>query len=78
MPERPPIVARGTICAEFAPDRLYQVEMKNGHRAHAVVRKEGPRAPANDAIGSTVTLSFSPFDMSRCQILEWDSAALES
>ena len=75
MPERPSIVARGIIRAERVADRLYEVEMPNGHRAHAVVKKEGPRCPLAAAVKATVTVSYSPFDMSRCQIVEWHAVA---
>lgn len=77
MPERPSIVARGIIRAERIADRLYEVEMPNGHRAHAVVKKDGPRCPLAGTVGHSVTVSFSPFDMSRCQIVEWHAVAAE-
>lgn len=75
MPERPPILARGVIWHERQPEQLYEIEMPNGHRALAVVPKEGPLPPAGaEPVGMTVTVAFSPFEMSRSRVVSWDSA----
>lgn len=70
MPERPAILGTGTVIAERTPDRLYEVEMPNGHRALGVVPKLGPRC-SGDWRQRKVRLAFSPYDMSRCRIAEW-------
>ena len=69
MPERPPIIAIGTIVAERTPDRLYEIAMANGHCALAVVPKAGPRCtgPWRER---QARVDFSPYDMSRCRIRE--------
>ncbi|MBL9153138.1 MAG: hypothetical protein JNK37_11650 [Verrucomicrobiales bacterium] len=79
MPERPPILGRGTIRATYEPGLLYQVEMTNGHRAYAVVSKEGPFPPSRDetADGIPVTVAFSPFEMSRCRIVAWADGEID-
>lgn len=71
MPERPPIQAVGRIVEIIEDGRLYRVEMANGYRAYAVIAKEGPRPLEGGAIGRTVGLEYSPFDMSRCHLVSW-------
>ena len=74
MPERPPIQAVGRVVEVIEADRLYRAEMANGHRVYAVLAKLGPRLPVEiDPIGYEVDLEFSPFDMSRCHLVEWRS-----
>lgn len=74
--ERPPIVACGVIRRVHTAGRLYEVEMANGHRAIAVVPKEGPfPGDGGDRIGCGVTTAFSPFDMSQCRIVRWEPPA---
>jgi hypothetical protein len=73
MPERPPILARGVIRHERRADMLYEIEMPNGHRALAVVPKEGPRPPEGaQPVGMTITVAFSPFEMNRSRIVSWE------
>lgn len=72
MPQRPPITTQGTVIEVRKPDQLYLVALANGHRAMGVREKHLPRAPEGaDPVGMTVTLEFSPFDMSRCVIVHW-------
>lgn len=71
MPERPPIRARGRITQVHQPDRLFEVEMANGYRAYAIVERKGPRPSQTEPVGSDVVVQFSPFDMSRCKVVEW-------
>ncbi len=70
MPERPSIIAIGTPVAERSRDRLYDIEMANGHRVVGVVAKLGPRC-SGDWDQQQVKVAFSPFDMSRCRIIDW-------
>ncbi len=72
MPERPPIVAVGRIVEVHEPGRLYRVEMPNGYRAYAIVERKGPVLPeGEEAVGRRATLHFSPFDMSKCRLVDW-------
>ncbi|MEM6278804.1 MAG: hypothetical protein AAF733_04950 [Verrucomicrobiota bacterium] len=71
MAERPPIRAQGRITQTHEPERLFEVEMKNGYRAYAILERKGPRPPSNDPAGCEVRVDFSPFDMSRCRVVEW-------
>ncbi len=72
MPERPPIQAVGRVVEILEPGRLYRVEMANGYRAYAVIERTGPPPPGGaDPTGAMVELEFSPYDMSRCHLVEW-------
>lgn len=73
MPERPPITTTGVVLAELAADRLYRVIVpSNRHEVMGVREKHLPTAPVGaDPAGLRVTLGFSPFDMSRAEILAW-------
>lgn len=72
MAERPPIVATGRVVETLESGRLYRVEMPNGYRAYAIVERKGPPPSAGmDTLGRVVTLHFSPFDMSKCRIVNW-------
>jgi len=74
MAERPSILATGRIVREHRPDHLYEVEMPNGYRAYAIRERNGPKASDNgisSAVGATVKVDYSPFDMSRCKIAAW-------
>lgn len=71
MAERPPIRAQGRITQTHEPQRLFEVEMKNGYRAYAILEKKGPAAPSEDPVDYEVRVDFSPFDMSRCRVVEW-------
>ncbi|MEM9283086.1 MAG: hypothetical protein AAGA96_14765 [Verrucomicrobiota bacterium] len=72
MSERPPIRAQGRITQEHEPGRLYEVTMKNGHRAYAVLERKGPTPPMKgESLGVEVTVDYSPYDMSRCRIVAW-------
>ena len=72
MPERPPIQAVGRVVEILESDRLYRVEMANGYSAYAVIERKGPRLPeGGDPVGRTVSLEFSPYDMSRCHLVGW-------
>lgn len=76
MAERPPIQATGRIVEVHEAGRLYRVEMANGHRAYAIIERKGPRlSPDENALGREVTLHFSPFDMSKCRLVAWQSPA---
>ncbi len=66
--ERPPVIGHGIIRTEEKSGHVFQVEMKNGHRAYAVLEKKGPALPDGDVLGATVEVEFSPYDMSRCKI----------
>lgn len=71
MAERPPIRAQGRITQVHQENRLYEVEMANGYRTYAIVEKKGPRPELENPIGEPVIVNFSPFDMSRCKVVEW-------
>lgn len=75
MNERPFITGTGRLFETVKPGHVYRVEMKNGHRAYAVLPKVGPTIPENpdapDEPPSRAVVGFSPYDMSRCKILEW-------
>jgi hypothetical protein len=70
MPARPPILSIGTVSAERLPNRLYLITMKNGHRAFGVIPRTGPRCESAWQ-QRQVRVAYSPFDMSRCRIVEW-------
>ncbi len=72
MSERPPITGKGTIVEIHESGRLYQIEMKNGHRAYAVIPKGGPLIPKGEnEEGIQAVVEYSSYDMTRCKILEW-------
>ncbi|MDF1823011.1 MAG: hypothetical protein P1U68_00125 [Verrucomicrobiales bacterium] len=71
MAERPPIRAQGIITQMHEKNRLFEVQMANGYRAYAIVERKGPHPEAGDPIGKSVTVDFSPYDMSRCRVVEW-------
>jgi len=63
VPARDRIEARGTI-VEAIRDGAYRVELPNGHRCVARAKKEAPPL----AEGTTVQVSFHPYDMSKGHI----------
>ena len=64
MAERPPIEAKGRIVKVHEANRLYEVEMENGHHAYAVLAKGGPFLPEGiDPSSCEAVVHFSPFDM---------------
>ena len=69
--ERPPIVGTGVIRRVREPGRLYDVEMPNGYVAVAVLPRGGPSCSGNEA-GARVKVAFSPYDMSRCKVQQWE------
>ncbi|MDF1860077.1 MAG: hypothetical protein P1U87_07670 [Verrucomicrobiales bacterium] len=71
MAERPPIRAKGRIIRTHQKNRLYEVEMANGYRAYAIIEKKGPAYSSEDPTGQKVIVNFSPYDMSRCKVVEW-------
>lgn len=71
MAERPPITAQGRITRTHEAARLFEVEMSNGYQAYAILEKKGPEPPSEDPSGAKVTVHFSPYDMSRCRVVEW-------
>ncbi len=71
MAERPPIRAQGRITQTHEASRLYEVEMDNGYRAYAILERKGPQPPSEDPTGIEVQVDFSPYDMSRCRVVEW-------
>jgi len=74
MSERPPITGTGTIVEIHEPGRLYQIEMKNGHRSYAVIQKGGPLFPEEKSEeGAQAVVEYSSYDMTRCKIVEWVS-----
>lgn len=74
MSERPPIRSTGLITKIHEEGRLFEVTMENGYRAYAVLERKGPQ-PENPVVAgeSRAILHFSPFDMSRCKIAEWEN-----
>lgn len=70
MPERPPILGIGIVAEEKIANRLYEIEMPNGHRAMGVIPKLGPFSEGKWH-NRKVRVAFSPYDMSRCRIAEW-------
>ena len=73
--ERPDIISTGTICAVRKPRHVYDVRMKSGYVAVAVIPKKGPHPDESltedDLIGAEVKVAFSAVDMSRCKVREW-------
>lgn len=78
MTERPPIRTQGRITAVHQENRLYEVEMKNGYRTYAILERKGPHQPDGDPVGQTVIVDFSPFDMSKCKLIEWRGKSVGS
>lgn len=70
MPERPAITANGIIRKIREVSRLFEIEMSNGYHALAVLHRNHPEAPLSP-IGREVTVTFSPYDMTRCKIIIW-------
>jgi hypothetical protein len=74
MAERSPIEAVGRIVEVHETGHLYQVEMANGYRAYAIVERKGPSLPEGaDAMSCRAVVHFSPFDMSKCRIVGWQT-----
>jgi hypothetical protein len=72
MSERPPIRAVGRITQVHKEDQLFEVTMSNGYTAYAIVEKKGPRPPQNvTPMDCEVVTEYSPFDMTRCKVVEW-------
>jgi translation initiation factor IF-1 len=71
MAERPPIRTKGRITRTHQKNRLYEVEMANGYRAYAIIEKKGPACSMEDPTGQEVVVDFSPYDMSKCKVVEW-------
>lgn len=47
--------------------------MANGYRSYGVLERKGPRPPREVApTDCDVVAEYSPFDMSRCKIVEWE------
>ncbi len=70
MSERPAITANGVIRKIRETSRLFEIEMDNGYHALAVLHHNDPEAPLSP-IGKDVTVTFSPYDMTRCKIRDW-------
>ncbi len=73
MSKRPPIFSRGRIVKVREPGRLYEIEMPNGYRALAVLPREIEETPVEEIVGRAAEVTFSPYDMSRCRIAEWEA-----
>lgn len=75
MSERPGIFSTGHICATRIPRRAYDVRMKNGHIAVAVIQKKGPHPPEaiteEELLETEIEVEFTPCDMSRCKVRRW-------
>lgn len=72
MSERLPIRARGRVTAVYKEEQLFEVTMANGYRSYGVLERKGPRPPCEvAATDCDVIAEYSPFDMSRCKIVEW-------
>lgn len=73
MPERPPIRSTGLITKIYEEGRLFEITMENGYTAYAVLERKGPQPAEPVVAGETrAAVQFSPFDMSRCKIAEWE------
>ena len=73
MSERLPIRARGRVTAVHKEDQLFEITMANGYRSYGVLERKGPRPPREVApTDCDVVTEYSPFDMSRCKIVEWE------
>ena len=65
---RPGAIEVQGIVVEVLRDKLYRVELPNGHKVLGhLARKDLPAAPL--AAGRVVVLEMSPFDFSRGRIL---------
>ena len=71
MSERPHIETTGIIVNVRESGRLFDIEMENGYRAIAVMPKDNPICPLEDPVGQKAKVVFSPYNMSRCKVLEW-------
>ena len=72
MSERPPIRAVGRITKVYKEGHLFEVTMSSGYTAYAILERKGPRPPKEVApVECEVVTEYSPFDMSRCKIVEW-------
>ena len=60
--------ATGTVIGAIA-DRVYLLELPNGHRLVARVPRRVPEGKALFGPGDTVNLELSPFDLSKGRIL---------
>lgn len=46
--------------------------MSSGYTAYAILERKGPRPPTEVAlVECEVVTEYSPFNMSRCKIVEW-------
>ena len=72
MSERPPIRAVGRITKVYKEGHLFEVTMSSGYTAYAILERKGPCPPKKVApVECEVVTEYSPFDMSRCKIVEW-------
>ena len=72
MSERHPIRAVGRITKVYKEGHLFEVTMSSGYTAYAILERKGPCPPKEVApVECEVVTEYSPFDMSRCKIVEW-------
>lgn len=72
MSERPPIQAYGLVTKVHTEGRLFEITMANGYAAYGILERKGPQLPEKvDPLTCEAHVLFSPYDMSRCKILEW-------
>ncbi len=70
MPARPALSSHGFIRKICEAQRLFEIEMPNGYHTLAVLHHNSPACPL-DPIGQKVEVTFSPYDMTRCKIIQW-------
>lgn len=79
MSQRPPIQAYGRVTKVHTEGRLFEVTMANGYTAYAILEKKGKPLPDGvDPLTCEAYVLFSPYDMSRCKVLEWKLPASQS
>lgn len=73
MPREGAIEAEGAI-VEVLPNKMYRVELANGHRLLAYVTGKARLSFARVAAGDRVRLELSPYDLSKGRIIVETSA----
>lgn len=61
------IVVEGKV-TEVLPDRMYRVELENGHKVLAYGAGKMTKFKIRVMVGDRVTLSLSPYDLTRGRI----------
>lgn len=71
MPQCDAIQADGRVI-EVLSERLFRVELPNGHRIMGHVPRRMPLGEGGPQAGCRVRVEMSPFDMSEGRIVNWN------